>query len=268
MKNLAKIFHFRNHPVRTLTLDGVTWFVAADVCGVLGLDASLAVNGRQRGEACSGGLDDDEKGTAIVSTPGGLQEMLIVSEPGLYTLILRSRKPEAKAFRRWVTHEVIPALRQSGGYVLPEAAAGPCAPPQFSRRDLLNLALEAEDECEDLRNVVSYLAPRAEFYDRVADTASTFSLGEVAKLMDVPGLGRNNLVKFLREDGVLMADNVAKQRYVDRGYFQIVQADYCAPDGSPRVKAVTRVREKGVDFIRRRLDTFLQYYMERRNAGL
>ena len=65
-----------------------------------------------------------------------------------------------------------------------------------------------------------------------------------------------------------MADNVAKQRYVDRGYFRVVQADYLAPDGTPRVKAVTRVREKGVDFIRRRLEQFLREYMERRNAGL
>ena len=264
MKNLAKIFHYRSHPVRTLSTGGATWFVAADVCGVLGLDASLAVNGRRResGEP-GGGLDDDEKGTAIVSTPGGLQEMLIVSEPGLYSLVLKSRKPEAKDFRRWITHEVLPSLRQSGDYSLPTGAL-----PQFSRRDLLNLAVEAENECEELRNAVGCLAPKAEFYDRVADTSSTFSLGEVAKMLDAPGLGRNNLVKFLREDGVLMADNVAKQRYVDRGYFQIVQADYYAPDGTPRVKAVTRVNEKGVDFIRRRLDEFLREYMERRNAGL
>ena len=258
-QSLAKIFLYRSHPVRTLSAGGATWFVAADVCGVLGLDASLSVNGRRResGEP-GGGLDDDEKGTAIVSTPGGLQEMLIVSEPGLYSLVLKSRKPEAKSFRRWITHEVLPSLRQSGNYSL----------PPFSRRDLLNLAVEAEDECEELRNAVSCLAPKAEFYDRVADTASTFSLGEVAKMLDIPGLGRNNLVKFLREDGVLMADNVAKQRYVDRGYFCVVQRDYYAPDGTPRVKAVTRVKEKGVDFIRRRLDSFLQYYMERRNAGL
>ena len=194
--------------------------------------------------------------------------MLIVSEAGLYSLVLKSRKPEAKAFRRWITHEVIPALRQSGGCSLPKTVGKTGALLQFSRRDLLSLAIDAENECQQLRGQVAELAPKAEFFDRVADTTSTFSLGEVAKMMDVPGCGRNNLVKFLREDGVLMANNVAKQRYVDRGYFQIVQADYFAPDGSPRVKAVTRVKEKGVDFIRRRLEAFLMEYMERQNAGL
>ena len=104
MKNLAKIFHYRQWPVRTFELAGEPWFVAADVCAILGLDTSLAVNGRSRpGQSC--GLDPDEKGTAIISTPGGRQSMLIVSEPGLYSLILRSRKREAQTFRRWITHE-------------------------------------------------------------------------------------------------------------------------------------------------------------------
>ena len=85
----------------------------------------------------------------------------------------------------------------------------------------------------------------SEFYDRVADTTYSFSLGETAKMLEIPSFGRNNLIKFLREEGILMADNVAKQRYVDRGYFRIVQTDYNVPDGTPRVKAVTRVYEKG-----------------------
>lgn len=63
-------------------------------------------------------LDDDEKGVGIIDTPGGKQEMSIVSEPGLYSLILRSRKPEAKAFKRWVTHDILPSIRRSGGYVM------------------------------------------------------------------------------------------------------------------------------------------------------
>ena len=263
MNNLAKIFHFRSHPVRTLCLGGATWFVAADVCGVLGL-----ANHRE----ALAGLDADEKASVSIADTSASSRRtitaLVVSEPGLYTLILRSRKPEAKDFRRWITHEVIPALRQSGGYSLPETDAGPCALPQFSRRDLLNLALDAENECQQLRGQVAELAPKAEFYDQVADATSTFSLGEVAKMLDIPGLGRNNLVKFLREEGILMANNVAKQRYVDRSYFQIVQANYLAPDGSPRVKAVTRVREKGVEFIKRRLDDYLRSFMERKNAGL
>ena len=267
MNSLSRNFHYQNRQIRTLIRDSEPWFVAADVCGVLGLDTSQAVNGRRR-DGRFGGLDGDEKGTAIVSTPGGRQEMLIVSEAGLYSLVLKSRKSEAKAFRRWITHEVIPALHRSGGYRMDEMPGKAGTLLQFSRRDLLHLAIEAENECQELRGAVAELAPKAEFFDRVADTTSTFSLGEVAKMMDVPGLGRNNLVKFLREEGILMADNVAKQRYVDRGYFQIVQADYYAPDGTLRVKAVTRVKEKGVEFIRHRLDEYLLGYMERQNTGL
>ena len=92
--------------VRVVDVNGEPWFVARDVCDCLELD--LASGAR--------GLDDDEKGLHTMQTPGGQQEMSIVSEAGLYSLILRSRKPEAKAFKRWITHEVLPAIRKTGGY--------------------------------------------------------------------------------------------------------------------------------------------------------
>ena len=91
-----------------MTLEGEPWFVAADVCRALGLgNSSKAVMP----------LDDDEKGITNSNTLGGEQKMVIVSEPGLYSLIVRSRKPEAKAFKRWITHEVIPSIRKTGGYI-------------------------------------------------------------------------------------------------------------------------------------------------------
>ena len=86
---------------------GEPWFVAKDVCGCLGLDTSNL----------SKLLDEDEKGTYSIRTLGGPQEMSCVSEPGLYSLVLRSRKPEAKAFKRWVTHDILPAIRKTGGYL-------------------------------------------------------------------------------------------------------------------------------------------------------
>lgn len=96
--------------VRVVKCDGASWFVAADLARVLGFrDASNAVRN----------LDDDEKGTLNQSTPGGVQEHLIVSESGLYALILRSRKPAARRFRKWVTGEVLPAIRKTGGYRSP-----------------------------------------------------------------------------------------------------------------------------------------------------
>ena len=254
MKSLD-LFHFKGRQVRTIQLDGEPWFVAADVCDVLGLN--------NPSQALSY-LDRDERRLITNEAWRTNGNMAVVSEPGLYSLVLRSRRPEAKGFRRWITHEVIPALRQSGQYRLAAVSSVAAVPSgqllHFSRRALLNLAIEAEAECEELR-------PKAAFFDRVADSSDSFSLAETAKMLETEGYGRNNLIKFLRREGILMASNVAKQRYIDRGYFHIVQSEYLAPDGTPRVKAVTRVYEKGVNFIRHRLDNFLLQYMERQNSG-
>lgn len=107
--NLPTVFDYQSSQVRVVMRDGEPWFVARDVCKVLEhSDVSMAVSR----------LDEDEKGTSIVCTPGGNQSMLCVSEPGLYGLIFTSRKPEAKAFKRWVKHDVLPAIRKTGSYDL------------------------------------------------------------------------------------------------------------------------------------------------------
>ena len=113
MANLINTFSFEGkHPVRTVIREDVPWFVAQDVCSALSVEKHRDALGR---------LDDDERGSVIVDTPGGPQEMGAVNESGLYTLILRSRKPQARPFRRWVTHEVLPAIRKRGAYVAPTA---------------------------------------------------------------------------------------------------------------------------------------------------
>lgn len=106
------------HPIRHIMIRNDPWFVAADVCKILELDdVSKAVSR----------LDDDEKGTNIIPTPGGPQNMLCVSEPGLYRLIFQSRKPEAKAFMRWVTHDVLPTIRKTGYYSVSKQKQLPAA---------------------------------------------------------------------------------------------------------------------------------------------
>lgn len=115
MENNMQIFQNEKFgKIRTLNLDGEPWFVAADVCKAL-----LIVNSR---DALTR-IDDDEKGVVSTDTLGGRQEVTIVNEPGLYALILSSRKPEAKAFKRWITHEVIPSIRKHGAYISPNAEA-------------------------------------------------------------------------------------------------------------------------------------------------
>ncbi|PPE66563.1 Bro-N domain-containing protein [Caldimonas caldifontis] len=114
-------FDFEGRPVRVVTdAQGEPWFVAADVCAALHLPETHKAVAR---------LDDDEKARNSIPTPGGEQEMTVVNEPGLYSLVLGSRKPEAKRFKRWVTHEVLPAIRKTGRYVLSGTPALP-APTQ------------------------------------------------------------------------------------------------------------------------------------------
>jgi prophage antirepressor-like protein len=113
-------FDFEGRQVRVITdAQGEPWFVAADVLGTLTLDRKALER-----------LDADEKGVNSIHTPGGEQEMTVVNEPGLYSLVLGSRKPEAKRFKRWVTHEVLPAIRKTGGYVMPNTVAALPAPTQ------------------------------------------------------------------------------------------------------------------------------------------
>lgn len=107
--NALNLYNYNNNPVRLVTESDNVWFVAKDVCDVLGLgNPAMAVNG----------LDDDEKGIKVVDTLGGPQDMLVVTEGGLYTLVIRSNKLEAKTFRKWVTSEVLPTIRKTGSYSL------------------------------------------------------------------------------------------------------------------------------------------------------
>ncbi len=108
--NDLQIFIYGGEQLRTIQQPDGLWWVLRDVCQVLGLAEPHRVASR---------LDDDEKGRTQMTTPGGTQEVTIINEPGLYAVILRSDKPEAKAFKRWVTHEVLPSIRRTGAYGVP-----------------------------------------------------------------------------------------------------------------------------------------------------
>lgn len=157
--NILLFFIFQGHNIRVVIHDGEPWFVARDVCEVLEIgNASLAINGNpSRHET---GLDEDEKGIFPVNTLGGPQATLCVNEPGIYRLIARSHKPEAKPFQRWVYHEVLPSIRKTGSYSLPQQE--PQEPSQRPsqetdlRMHLLSLSKEKlGDELRDLRTALS-----------------------------------------------------------------------------------------------------------------
>jgi prophage antirepressor-like protein len=133
------VFNFQSSEVRTVTRDGEPWFVLADVAEILGFS---------RSRDAARVLDDDEKGAHIVRTPGGDQEVTIISESGVYALALRSRRPEAKPFRKWVTSEVLPAIRKTGRYEA--ATAAPPVPSFLNRRWLTTFDYEGRERVSAL----------------------------------------------------------------------------------------------------------------------
>lgn len=222
------IFRYEGQQVRTVMVDGEPWFVAADVAAILDLGnprSSLAL------------LDDDEKGVQTVDTLGGPQSMTTVNEPGLYTLILRSRKQEARTFKRWVTHEVLPQIRRTGGFQQTEVEH---ALPASYADALRQLAAQVEARAE-LEAKAAADAPKVEAYDRWMDADGYYPMDAVAKIL---GLGRNTVYARLRDAGVIMTGSTRPyQRYAH--HFAIIAGTTF--DG--HAYQTTKVRPSGVAFI-------------------
>ena len=183
--------------VRSILIDGEPWFVAADVCKALELEKTNRALSR---------LDDDEKGAHSVSTPGGRQRMSIISESGLYSLILGSRKPEAKAFKRWITHEVIPSIRKHGAYMtdslLDALEAHPEAVPEY-----LNRLRSENARNRELTRRLRIALPKAEYYDAFVDPADCTNIRTTAKELGVP---EKQFTRYLEEKKYLFRDKNRK----------------------------------------------------------
>lgn len=227
--NGLQIFNYQDTQVRTIVKDGEPWFVAKDVCGVLDIANSRDAVGR---------LDGDEKGVVSTDTLGGQQELQVVNEPGLYTLVLGSRKPEAKSFKRWITHEVIPALRKTGSYEIK-----PLTELEVARRYVA--ALEDRDR---LQAQIAEQTPKVEAFNTFLGAKNSQTMNQVAKALDI---GRNRLFSILREKQILMyGNNLPFQRYINAGYFTVREVSI--KDGE-EIITQTLVTAKGVDFLRRAL---------------
>lgn len=183
--------------VRSILIDSDPWFVAADVCKALELEKTNRALSR---------LDDDEKGAHSVSTPGGRQRMSIISESGLYSLILGSRKPEARAFKRWITHEVIPSIRKHGAYMtdslLDALEAHPEAVPEY-----LNRLRSENARNRELTRRLRLALPKAEYYDAFVDPADCTNIRTTAKELGVP---EKQFTRYLEEKKYLFRDKNRK----------------------------------------------------------
>ena len=242
--NDIQIFNYNSIEVRTIQKDGEPWFVLKDVCQVLGMHNSRMVADR---------LDADEKGVSQIDTLGGKQEMTIISESGLYNVILRSDKPEAKPFRKWVTSEVLPTIRRHGMYATPDTVEKMLADPDTTIKLLETIkqeraarqALEAQAEADK---------PKVLFADAVSASHTSILVGDLAKLLRQNGvdIGQNRLFRFLRDNGYLCSHgeryNLPTQRSMDRGWFQVKETTINQPDGSIRVTRTVKVTGKGQQY--------------------
>jgi len=218
--------------VRTVLINDEPYFVAKDITDRLGFS-----NGR---DAISKHVDDEDKSDVAIHDGSQNRNMTVINESGLYSLVLSSKLDGAKKFRRWITSEVIPQIRRTGGYQAPKSFA-----------EALRLAAEQAEKMEALEKENKMLLPKAEFFDAVTDSKTAISIGEVAKVLDM-GIGQNKLFAFLREQKILDRQNIPYQEYIDRGYFRIVEQKY-EVHGEVRINIKTLVFQKGIDWIRKQL---------------
>lgn len=234
-------FRYDDTPIRSVLIDGEPWFVARDVCAVLGL-----TNGRM----AVARLDADEKGVSQIDTPGGTQSVAIVSEAGLYELIVRSDKPEAKAFRRWVTHEVLPTLRRTGRY---EVAPVHEIPQTFA--DALQLAADQAREIEQQREQLAITAPKAEAWDVLASAHGDYSVREAAFILNRdPAIdtGQKRLFQLLRDWKLIDRRDIP---YADHArHVRLRARTYDHPrTGEQRTTEQVRITADGLRYLHRRL---------------
>ena len=240
-----EIFNFHGAEVRVLMKDGEPWFVAKDISGILGYrDAANLVRR----------LDEDEKDTQKTSTPSGKQEMTIINESGLYNAVLGSTKPNAREFRKWVTGEVLPSIRKTGGYLI---ARKDESPEEIMARALL----VAKETIDRQKRQIEQDRPKVQFADAVTASDTCITIGELAKLISQSTgykTGRDRLFDWLRKAGWLISygssRNMPSQRGMERGFFMIHERTGQSGNGNPPVIfKTTKVTGKGQQY-------FLEYF--------
>ncbi|UVK63463.1 antirepressor [Mycobacterium phage Aegeus] len=256
---MLSTFSYGDLPVRVVDVDGEPWWVAMDVCAALGIGVT---------HVALRALDDDEKGRCTVPTPGGDQQISAINEPGLYSLILRSRKPGAKAFRRWITHEVLPTIRKTGGaYIEPgsRAEAELSDPDTMLEKfdELLSIAKaeRAKAVAANARNIeleakVAEDAPKVVAYEQFMDSDGNYSIGAAGKIL---GVGQVRLFQMLRDKGILIAHggmrNAPYEKY--RHHFKVVVRSYSRGSRGRENYRVTTVRPSGLEFIAKKTGLIL-----------
>ena len=226
--------------IRTLNRDGEPWFVGKDVATALGYKDSV--------NALKSHVSEEDKGGWRIATQYGEREAVIINESGLYSLILSSKLDSAKRFKRWVTAEVLPSIRKSGGYIAGQ--------DEMSDTELLAKALlVAQRQIEQRNAQIAEMQPKALFADAVAASHTSILIGELAKILKQNGvdIGQNRLFETLRQQGYLIRRNGTDynsptQRAMELGLFEVKESTVGNPDGSVRVTRTTKVTGKGQQY--------------------
>lgn len=244
-ENKIQVWNYESSEIRTVQVNGEPWFVLADVCKVLELSTPARVAER---------LEKDEVSqTHTIDRMGREQKTTIINESGLYTVILRSDKPQAKPFRKWVTSEVLPSIRKHGAYMTEQTLERALTSPDF----LIELATQLKAEQEQRKQLETTVAaqnkqmeqdkPKVLFADSVTASSSSILIGELAKLIKQNGvdIGQRRLFEWMRTNGYLIKRkgseyNLPTQRSMEQGLMEIketsvVHTGYTTISKTPKV---------------------------------
>lgn len=241
--NDLQVFKYQDSEVRTIEMNGEPWFVLKDVCKVLSIGNVSDVFKR---------LDADEKGVGQIDTLGGSQTMNIINESGLYNVILRSDKPEAKPFRKWVTSEVLPAIRKHGAYMTPETLQAAILNPDTMIQLCQQLKAE-QDRNRELQAVNSQLAvdkqimkPKADYFDELVERNTLTNFRETAQQL---GVGQKEFINFLLEKKYVYRDKRGNLKAY-AGHDDLFQVKECFNEKTKWAGTQTLVTPKGRETFR------------------
>ncbi len=242
MKRL-ELFNFEQSQVRTLLINDEPYFVGKDVAQILGY--------KYPADAVRNIVPETFKGVEEISTPGGKQKIVVISEAGMYKLAFQSKKPNAERFTNWIAAEVLPAIRKHGAYMTDEKAFD-----VVNNKDgLADLLQQAADQLKQKNIQIEEMKPKALFADSVATSKSTVLVGELAKIIRGNGvdIGATRLFRWMREHGYLInrkgSDwNMPTQRAMDLGLFKIKETTINHSNGTTSISKTPKVTGKGQQY--------------------
>ena len=237
-----QLFNFHGQNVRTVTINDEAYFVGKDVAKI------LRYSNTQR--SVNAHVDSEDKRGYQISTPYGTQEMTVINESGLYSLILSSKMPQAKEFKHWVTSEVLPAIRKHGAYMTDKKAFDVV----HNANGLADLLQQAADQLKAKDIQIAEMKPKALFADAVSTSNSSILIGQLAKILRQNGvnIGQNRLFAWMRKNGYLGTRgsnrNVPTQRSMELGLFKTKETVINHSDGHTTVNITTKVTGKGQQY--------------------